>query len=99
MNKQMYKILPYSFKRAKELNVKILPSNNLNKKIDVYKDNKKVASIGAKGYLDYPNYILLKGKEYANIRRKLYYGRHIKEPLKDKEGNFTPSYYAKKILW
>ena len=35
----MYKILPYSFQRAKEINVKILPSENLTKKIDVYKDN------------------------------------------------------------
>tara|TARA_R110001592_G_scaffold122049_2_gene328398 strand:- start:736 stop:1023 length:288 start_codon:yes stop_codon:yes gene_type:complete len=95
----MYKILPYSFQRAKEINVKILPSENLTKKIDVYKDNKKVASIGAKGYMDYPTYTKLKGKEYADIRRKLYYGRHANEKVKDKEGNYTPSYYAKKILW
>ena len=49
-----YKILPYSFRKAKELGVVIKPSSNPFKKIDVFKNGKKVASIGARGMNDYP---------------------------------------------
>ena len=34
-----YKILPYSFRKAKELGVVIKPSTNLLKKIDVFNYN------------------------------------------------------------
>ena len=49
-----YKITDYSYNQAKKLNVQIKPSTNKKKKIDVYKDNKKIASIGGIGYYDYP---------------------------------------------
>lgn len=75
----VYKITEYSYKKADLLGVDIKPSNNKNKKIDVYKDGKKVASIGATGYDDYPNYIKTRGKEYADNRRKLYKKRHEKD--------------------
>lgn len=52
-----YKILPYSFRKAKELGVVIKPSSNILKKIDVFKNNKKIASIGARGMNDYPTYL------------------------------------------
>ena len=39
-----YKILPYSFRKAKELGVVIKPSTNPLKKIDVFKNGKKVAA-------------------------------------------------------
>ena len=42
-----YKITNYSYNQAKKLNVEIKPSTNKKKKIDVFKDNKKIASIGA----------------------------------------------------
>jgi hypothetical protein len=87
-----YKITKYSFDKAKELGVTIKPSSNKLKKIDVYKDNKKIATIGDINYDDYPNYIIKKGLEYANERRKLYKIRH----KKDKNLN---GYYANKILW
>jgi len=50
----MYHITNYSKKKAKELNVQIRPSNNpkKKKKIDVYKDDKKIASIGDINYFD-----------------------------------------------
>jgi hypothetical protein len=32
-------------------------SKNKKKKIDVFKNDKKVASIGAIGYYDYPSYV------------------------------------------
>jgi hypothetical protein len=88
-----YKITNYSYQKAKQLNVDIKPSTNKNKKIDVFKNNKKIASIGAIGYLDYPNFIKKKGLEYANQRKKLYKLRHKKD-LNSKNG-----FYANKILW
>lgn len=95
-----YKILPYSFRKAKELGVVIKPSTNLLKKIDVFKNGKKIASIGAKGMNDYPTYLEKekKGyfeKGYANKRRKLYKERHEKD--RHKVG--SNGYYADKILW
>ena len=88
----MYKILPEHYENAKKLGVEIKPSTNKNKKIDVFKDGKRIVSIGAIKYKDYQYYILEKGKEYANERRKLYLGRH----RKDKN---LAGYYAKLILW
>ena len=95
-----YKILPYSFRKAKELGVVIKPSTNLLKKIDVFKNGKKVATIGARGMNDYPTYLEKekKGyfeKGYANKRRKLYKERHEKD--RHKVG--SNGYYADKILW
>ena len=40
----VYKIKPYSYEKAKLLNVKIKPSTRKDKKIDVYKDNKYICS-------------------------------------------------------
>jgi hypothetical protein len=95
-----YKILPYSYNKAKGLGVEIKPSKNLLKKIDVFKNGKKVASIGARGMNDYPTYLQKekKGyyeKGYANKRRKLYKERHEK----DRHVVGSAGYYADKILW
>jgi predicted Zn-dependent protease len=65
-------ISAYTILQAKKLNVTMKPSTNKNKKLDVFKDNKKIASIGAKGYADYPTYIKTHGKQYADKRRELY---------------------------
>jgi hypothetical protein len=70
-------------------------STNPTKKIDVFKSGKKIASIGAIGYKDYPTYLKTKGKEYADERRRLYKIRHNKDRLvKDSNG-----YYADKLFW
>ena len=90
-----YKILPYSYKQAKELNVNIKPSLNPKKKIDVFKDDKKIVSIGANKMMDYPNYMKYKGKTFAEERRKLYKKRH--EKTRHVKG--SGSYYADQILW
>jgi len=90
-----YKITDYSYRKAKQLKVEIVPSNNKKKKIDVYKNDKKIASIGAIGYNDYPTYINTKGLEYANERRKLYKIRHEK----DRHIIGSRGYYADKLLW
>lgn len=88
-----YKITEYTKKKAKQLNIDIKPSSNKHKKLDVYKDNKKIASIGSIKNFDYPTYIETKGLDYANKRRELYYKRH----KSNKEG--VNGYYAKKLLW
>lgn len=88
----MYKILPQHYDKAKKLGVEIKPSTNKMKKIDVFKNDKKIASIGAINYKDYQYYIIEKGKDYADERRKLYLGRHRKDT------NLN-GYYARLILW
>jgi len=95
-----YKILPYSFRKAKELGVVVKPSSNLLKKIDVFKNGKKIASIGARGMNDYPTYLEKEKrgyyeKGYAYNRRKLYKQRHEK----DRNIKGSNGYYADKILW
>ena len=89
----MYRITDYSYKQAKKLKVIIKPSTRKDKKIDIFKNDKKVASIGNKNYLDYPSYIETKGKKYAEKRRELYKKRH-KIDIDSGAG-----LYANKILW
>ena len=96
----MYTITKYSFDRAKKIGVTIKPSESKNKKIDIYKDGKKIASIGGvkkdgSYYKDFPTYLKTEGKEKADKRRKLYKIRHEKN--RKKVG--TNSYYADQILW
>ena len=90
-----YKIKRHTYTQAKRLGVVVKPSQVKGKKIDVFKKGKKVASVGAIGYNDYPTYIQKKGKKYADERRRLYKIRHQKD--RNKRG--TPSYYADKLLW
>ena len=106
----MYVITDYSKLRLKELNdaldsnaIEIKPSKNKTKKIDIFINNKKIASIGAikdngEPYMDYPNYIKESGKEYADKRRELYYKRHSKE-ADIKDGTITNSWFARWLLW
>ena len=91
----MYEISEYSKIKASKLGVDIKPSKSKGKKIDVFKEGKKITSIGAKGYKDYPTYIKEKGKSYADKRRKLYKDRH----QKDRTKYGSRGWYADKILW
>jgi hypothetical protein len=91
----MYRIRNYSLLKAKQLGVKIKPSSRSGKKLDIFKDGKKVASIGASGYLDYPTYLAKFGKAVADQKRKAYYKRH-KNNISVKG---SPGYYAARILW
>ncbi len=88
----MYNITKYSKDQAEKLGVVIKPSKRVNKKIDVYKNNDFIVSIGDKRYKDYPTYIIENGLDYANERRKLYKNRHKKDAG-------VAGFYAKKILW
>jgi hypothetical protein len=90
----MYKISNYSFEKAKELNVIIKPSTNPKKKIDVYKNNEKIATIGDIKYNDYTTY-LKQNITIANKRRIAYKKRHEKDRnIKNSNG-----YFADQILW
>ena len=84
----MYKITKYSLDQAKKLGVQIRPSNEKNKKIDVFKNGKKVASIGDNRYTDFAT---TQDKE----RRRLYRIRHKGEEKKIG----SPGYYAWFLLW
>ena len=84
----MYVIQEYSKQQAKKLGVALRLSSNPKKKIDVYKGDKKVASIGAMGYGDYAT---TGDKE----RRRLYKIRHNKT----RKIVGSNSYWADKILW
>lgn len=87
----MYDILPYTYNQAKKLGVEVKPSTKKGKKIDVYKEGKKIVSVGALNYGDYPHY-LEQNKQLANQKRKAYKARH-----KDNTG--VAGFYASNLLW
>lgn len=87
----MYDILPYSYKQAEKLGVEIKPSTKKGKKIDVFKEGKKITSVGAIGYGDYPHY-LQQNKTLAKQKRQAYKSRH-----KDNKG--VAGFYASNLLW
>jgi len=91
----MYNITQYTFKQAKKIGVKVKPSTNKTKKIDVYRHNKKVASVGANGMNDFPTYIKKNGLKYAKKRRQLYKKRHEK----DRHAKWTRGWLADQLLW
>lgn len=90
-----YRIKQYTKNQAKKLGVVVKPSTRKGKKIDVFKNGKKVASVGAKGYNDYPTFIQKKGKKFADERRKAYKKRHAK----NRKVRNSAGYYADKLLW
>ena len=90
-----YTIRKYSYDRARKLGVTIRRSTNPKKKLDVFsKTGKKLASIGAVGYDDFPTF-MSKNPELAKRRRRSYKIRH----QKDRHKRGTAGYYADKILW
>jgi hypothetical protein len=91
----MYKISPLAYENAKKYNVTIKPSTRKGKKIDVFKNNMKIASIGDINYLDYAMYKKRDGIEAAKVRLKIYKLRH----KDDMNVPGTPGFYAKHILW
>ena len=91
----VYNITNYTYKQAKKLGLKVKPSTNKTKKIDVYRKGIKIASIGAYGMNDYPTYMKLNGFKYAKTRRRLYKIRHNK----DRKIKGTNGWLADKLLW
>jgi len=93
----MYEITNYTKAKAKELGVTVKNSTNSKKKIDVYKNNQKVASIGSVSYGDYGTFLKEKGKgkTFADEKRRLYKIRHSK----DRKVTGSNGWYADKLLW
>lgn len=96
----MYRILTEQRQAANKLGVTIRPSTLKNKKLDVYKNGFKVASIGDVRYKDYWIYKREEKKGLvprgtAEERKQLYRARHGQEC----QAKGTPGYYACKILW
>ncbi len=90
-----YRIKRYTYRRARALGVTVKPSTRKGKKIDVFKNGKKVASVGALGYGDFPTFTQQRGKVFADKRRKAYKIRH----QRDRKKVGTPGYYADQLLW
>uniref|UniRef100_A0A6C0LBI4 Uncharacterized protein n=1 Tax=viral metagenome TaxID=1070528 RepID=A0A6C0LBI4_9ZZZZ len=90
-----YKITNYTLAQAKKIGVTVRPSTNKTKKIDVFKQGKKIASVGAAGMNDYPTFMKLKGKSFAKTRRRLYKMRHEK----DRHVKWSRGWLADKLLW
>lgn len=91
----MYVITDYTREKARALGVTVRKSSNPQKKIDVFKDGKKVASVGGAGYKDYPTYLREDGVKVAEEKRRLYKLRHEK----DRKVVGSPGWYADKLLW
>jgi len=90
-----YKITNYTLAQAKKIGVTVRPSTNKTKKIDIFRQGKKIASVGAAGMNDYPTFMKLKGKSFAKTRRRLYKMRHEK----DRHIKWSRGWLADKLLW
>jgi len=90
-----YRISSGTRQAAKRLGVSIKVSTNKKKKLDVFKNGEKVASVGARGYMDYWSYLRRDGLQEARKRRRLYKARHEKHRHKKN----TNSYWADQLLW
>ena len=90
-----YEIKQYTFDQAKKFGYEVKVSKNKKKKLDVYKDNVKIASIGDPLYKDYPTHIQEKGLTFANVRRVLYHNRH-KNDIEIKGSN---GWLSSILLW
>jgi hypothetical protein len=92
----MYRIKPYTLKKARKLGVKVEPSSRPGKKIDVYsKTGEYITSVGARGYYDYPTYLEYHGRAVAEDRRKMYKKRHAE----DRKVKGSRGWYADQLLW
>ena len=98
----LYHITNYTLKKAKKIGVKVKPSTNKTKKIDVFnKQGKKIASVGANGMNDFPTFMQKNSKYgknglmYAKTRRKLYRMRHEK----DRHIKWSRGWLADQLLW
>ena len=90
-----YIITNYTRKQAKQIGVTVKPSTNQEKKIDVFRKSRKIASVGANGMNDFPTYIKKRGLTFAKTRRRLYKMRHEK----DRHMKWSNGWLADKLLW
>ena len=90
-----YEIKQYTIDQAKKYGYEVKVSKNMKKKLDVYKDNIKIGSIGNSKYKDFPTYIQENGLDYAKVKRALYHNRH----KKDIEIRGSNGWLASILLW
>lgn len=94
-NNMIYRITNYTRKMAHKIGVVVKPSTNPEKKIDVFRKSRKIASVGAAGMNDFPTYIRTRGMDYAKTRRRLYKMRHER----DRHVKWSNGWLADKLLW
>ena len=58
-----YTITDYTPQKAKQMKVTVRLSEQKNKKLDVFKNNVKIATIGDLNYKDFPTYVFENGIE------------------------------------
>ena len=95
-----YEIKQYSIDQAKKYGYTVQVSSNKKKKLDVYKNGIKIASIGDSRFKDYPTFLEERGSTsegltFANVRRALYHNRH----KKDIEIKGSNGWLASILLW
>jgi len=90
-----YHITNYTRKMAKKIGVVVKPSTHPEKKIDVFRHSRKIASVGVAGMNDFPTYIRTRGLAYAKTRRRLYKMRHER----DRHTKWSNGWLADKLLW
>jgi hypothetical protein len=90
-----YNITNYTRKQARKIGVIVKQSRKKDKKIDIFRKDKLIASVGANGMNDFPTYIKKRGFKYAKTRRRLYKMRHEK----DRHEKWTNGWLADKLLW
>lgn len=101
MQAPKFQIHAHHRQQARRLGYTIAPSRTRGKKLDVFRNGQKLASIGAKGYWDYAAYLDAEKKGLlplgtADAKRRAYRARHADERL---QGRTTPGYLAYYILW
>ena len=95
-----YTITDHTRQRAKELGVEVRPSRRKGKKIDVLRDGKVIASVGAIGYNDYPTYLALEEQGMAPKgtakKRQRAFKQRFEKTRRVKESN---AWWADRLLW
>ena len=93
-----YAITQHTKRRAKQHGVEVKPSSKKNKKIDVVRDGKVIASVGDERYPDFGTYLKMEAKGQvergtAADRRRAHRARHGSY----KKG--SAGYWAGELLW
>ena len=90
-----YVITKYTYDKAKEIGLTVKVSKFPLKKLDVYKNNIYLASIGDSRYNDYPHYCIIYNKEYGDKRKLLYRNRH----KLNADVKYSKQWLALNLLW
>jgi hypothetical protein len=89
-----YSISAYTKSKAKKIGVTVRPSTRKGKKIDVFKNGKKVASVGAKGYDDFTTYSRKnKSKAKRDVVYIIFVTKKI-QPKKEQPDIMLQNYYG-----